>query len=347
MSTVPQGTGVRDIAKKCFELAYKDIAPANITLGLLIIILNCLVIAYYRRNISKLTPALFVCIACCDISAAVGNIVFGVGVLLWFHGPKSSAEATMWWCYVTYRAVGLLGYAASIFFNTLLAVSRTVFICNPFYQLNFVVMKALAGGFLTFLVALTIFDVYFLVDITPEMNFTQVIVFFFFVVSLMASSTFPGQAIAWHVYIGSHLNAAPTAAVEFTLLSLIYLLPVLAVFVSMLVQVIVVVRRSRARSDDGEGGGHFDDWSHINTTVFLLASLFLVCNAALTIDTFIVQLVYHGPDFNPAEYRVFGIVQTVLPLLNSLLSPVIIVSRNARIKQDLLNKVRAVVRHAG
>ena len=104
MSTVPQATGVRDIAKKCFELAYKDIAPANITLGLLIIILNCLVIAYYRRNISKLTPALFVCIACCDISAAVGNIVFGVGVLLWFHGPKSSAETTMWWCYVTYRS---------------------------------------------------------------------------------------------------------------------------------------------------------------------------------------------------------------------------------------------------
>ena len=341
LHTASQVTGIRDIARKCFELAYKDIAPVNLTLCLLILPLNGLVLAYYRHKLTTLTPVLFFCIAVCDTLAAVGSLLFATGVMMWTHEAETNDHA-MWWFYVLYRAVGLLGYSTAIFLNTLLAVTRTIQICYPFYQPRILAMKVFTGAFFALLVGLTVYDLYFLANLTREKHFMQVIVFFFFVVSLMASTTFPGQALAWHLYVSSGFNTVPTAAVHFTLLTVIYFLPVLVVLMSATVQVVVVVRRSQARRDNEETINHFNDWRHINTTIILLASLFFVCNGALTVDSIVVQLFFHGPDVKDVEYRVFGTLQTVLPLLSSLLSPVILISRNSRMRQDLTGRVRGI-----
>ena len=341
ITLMPVPTGIRDNARKLFELTYKGISPVNITLSLLIILLNTLVIAYYRRKLNDLTPALFFSIAISDILTAVGSLLFAIGVLLWSADPAGQDE-TMWRFYLIYRTVGLGGYAASIFFNTLLSVTRSIVICNPFYQPKVLMMQVFSGAYLTFLVALGIFDVYFFVNGTSassdKMHFISSLVFLYLVASSMSNSTFLGQGLAGYVYMGS-FNKVDTSAVQYSLLTILYLLPVLVVLVSMVVQ-LVVVQRARARSSDTEH--HLNNWSHINSTVFLLAVLFFFCNGALTADTIAVQALNVKTDqllLSPTELRVFGMVQTMLPLLNSLLAPVVLVSRNPRMRQDIRMKV--------
>lgn len=90
----------------------------------------------------------------------------------------------------------------------------------------------------------------------------------------------------------------------FSLLTILYMLTVLAVLVSMIVQV-KVVRRMRIALHH-----LMDTWRHITTIIFLLASIFFDCNVALTADIIFVQVLYFQADKNydhsSAEFRVFS-----------------------------------------
>ena len=320
-------------ATRYFELAYKDIAPFNMALSILTILLNVPVIAHYCMSRSSLTFVIFILISVSDIFTAAGNLVFAGGTVLW-TGNMRSYDGAMWWCYLSYRVVGLFGYSCSVFFNTLLAVWRSITIYNPFYQPRVVIIKIAAIGYIFLLLSLIAYDMYFLATLKPGMPklFSDTLLFWFFLVSQASILTFPGQAIAWALWIAGGFEDIPSAAVEFTLLSVQYLLPVLAVVASMIVQVVVRWQRSRTRDADEDATAI--NWRHINTTVFLVAVLNFVCNSALSLHFIAVEVqilhVNNTPDW---MYRALGVAQTTLPLLNASFSPIIIVARSARMKQ--------------
>ena len=337
-------SGPDDDAKRFFELTYKSIASVNLALSTLIIGLNILVIAYYWRNRTKLTSLLFVIIATSDMLAALGNFSFALGTVLWIKDPEKY-DRMMWWCYIFYRIVALSSYCSSIFFNALLAVLRTIVIYNPFHRPKVLIMKIVSVTYILLILALTGYDTYFFATLTTDTVpkphvFSDILIFWYFLAGLASVISFPGQTITWELWVQDGFEQTRSGVVEFTMLAIQFLIPVVSVFVSMVVQ--IVTSRRRANSEDDPTTGTAIDWRHVNTTVFLIAALFFLCNAALTADFIGVEVYSSHLDDDPADwvYKLFGTAQTLLPLINSLLSPIILVMRNARMKQDIKTLMR-------
>ena len=329
-----------------FKQSYLHIAPINMTLGVLIVFLNSLVVSHYYKNRSKVTCTLLLLISISDIATALGHIVFSVGVILWSKNTRL-LDKMMWWCLVTFRVAGLLGYCSSILFNTLLAVLRTIKIYNPFYSPRLKPVVAFGLGYISVLIALTGFDMY-----TFHLNptFLQVLTLWFFITPFEEMYVYPGQTIAWTVFIFEGFGRRLSTIVQFAILSLISLIPVLTTLASMIVQIYIGYQRSRNRGSDT--AVVINDWAHVNTTVFLLATVFFVCNSSLSLATLITYFL--SQHYDPANDIDFCYISTLvevqsaatslLPLLNAFLTPVIIIGRNRQLLQEIIGRLRLRIR---
>ena len=328
-----------------FKQSYLHIAPINMTLGVLIVLLNSLVVSHYYKNRSKVTCTLLLLISISDIATALGHIVFSAGVILWSENTIL-LDRMMWWCLVTFRVAGLLGYCSSILFNTLLAVLRTIKIYNPFYSPWLKPVVAFGLGYMSVLIALTGFDLY-----TFHLNptFLQVLTLWF-ITPFEEMFMYPGQTIAWTVFIFKDFGKRLSTIVQFAILSLINLIPVLTTLASMIVQIYIGYQRFRNRGSDT--AVVINDWAHVNTTVFLLATVFFVCNSSLSFATLITYfLSQHYDPANDIDFwhistlvEVQSAATSLLPLLNAFLTPIIIIGRNRQLLQEIIGRLRCRIR---
>lgn len=323
---------------KLFKATYKEIAPINIVLSILIILWNGLVISYYYKNSKKLTSALFFLLGISDIVTALGHFVFGVAAIVFIIIGQAECKATdsvMTVCYVLYRFLVMIGYCSSIFLNAMLAVLRTVKIVAPFRRTNIVLVRATGAGWFLVLVALTLCDcsiaAYRGWPVILEMRFANRND------AMYAAINYPGQTIFW---VGDHWDKHETSRknLETLLLSLFYILPVGTVFVSMAVQVWKTTRVYWSGVED-EDQPLLTDWTHVNVTVVMLASTFLICNSATSVFAIYVS----GPGFCRHFTRhqvVLAVSSSTLPLFNCLLSPLIIVTRSSNLKVHFIRKIQ-------
>ena len=330
--------------ERYFKLSYRNIAPINIILCALIIVLNGLVVYRYYKNRTKITFLLFFLISISDIMTAIGNFFFAGGVILWSRDPENY-DKMMWWFIVVYRVAGLLGYSCSILLNTLLAVLRSIKIYNPFYRPSMLAVVIIGVMYALLLIAFTVFDLY-----TMSLNsyFSNFLNLWYFISPFEEMYPFPGQTIPWTLFIGYGFNSTLSTIIQFTILSVIYMIPVVLVIISVMVQIYIGVQHSRSRPSDT--AIPLNDWAHVNTTVFLLASVFLMCNSALTFAAMMVFIISKNMDINYVNFRsiaklmmeIQGPVTTVLPLFNAVLTPVIIVLRNRGLLADIVGRIRSL-----
>ena len=274
-----------------FKQSYLHIAPINMTLGVLIVFLNSLVVSHYYKNRSKVTCTLLLLISISDIATALGHVVFSAGVILWSKN-MTLLDKMMWWCLVMFRVAGLLGYCSSILFNTLLAVLRTIKIYNPFHSPWLKPVVAVGLGYMSVLIALTGFDLY-----TFHLNpsFSQVLNLWL-ITPYEETYMYPGQTIAWVVFILKDFGRRLSTTVQFAILLLINLIPVLTTLASMIVQIHIGYQQSRNRGSDT--AVVINDWAHVNTTVFLLATVFFVCNSSLSLATLVTYFLSQHYDYD-------------------------------------------------
>lgn len=326
-----------------FKLSYGTIAPVNIILAIVIIILNSGVMFHYFNNRTKISFVLFLLISFSDIMTAIGNLVFAVGTLVWTTDIKTY-DTTMWWCFLVYRVFGLLGYSLSILFNTFLAVLRSIKIYNPFYQVKIWPLIVFGLLYMLLLIGLTGYDIY---SLCLNPIFDNYLGYWFYISSIEERSPYPGSTIPWAVSIAFGFSNKWSFIVQYIILALLYFIPVCTVMVSVMIQIHVGVLRtqSTSRSD----GNTINDWAHMNITVFLLAAVFLSCNSALSFMTVILYILKKG--INDATYynsvsevasEVQGAVSTILPLLNAILMPAIIMARNKWLQRDILSRIKSL-----
>ena len=332
--------------KRLFRLSYRSIAPVNVTLCFLILLFNSLVVSHYFKNRTKITSVLFLLISISDIMTAVGNLFFAGGVVLW-SSDTEAYDYVMWWFFVVYRVLGLFGYSCSIFLNTVLAVLRTIKVYDPFYRPRIVVLLVVGVVYAAILMGLTGFDLYTMFLSDP--SFRNFLFLWYFISPFEEMYPFPGQTIGWTVFIADDFTKQASTATQFSILSVIYMIPISAVFISMMVQVHIGVQHSQTGRDEARMA--ITDWVHVNTTVFLLAAVFLTCNSALTLAAAMVLIVGNSIDLealDSQQYRtVTGLIMkiqgpttTILPLLNAVLTPLIIISRNRQLLRKIAVRMR-------
>ena len=105
-----------------------------ILLSIMTITLNIFVINYYRKNNLTLVPVLYTLISGVDILTAVGVIHQSIAMSLYTRDiiSETTLDANTVICFTFIQ----ISYRASVFYNLVMAVSRTVMILRPFHQIK-------------------------------------------------------------------------------------------------------------------------------------------------------------------------------------------------------------------
>ena len=260
---------------KIFEAAYHYIAPFNITLACFILIHNSIIFADYYKDRKRIVTAMFMFIAAADIFSAVGEVVRGITALACYGSPYIYIPA---WIVVFYLSVGIYGQICSAFCTTVLAVTKTIHIVNPFHRINKTAIAVILILGAVFWLAVAIADNVVLDrTLAGEHSCAKQWTVLFSIKSI--GSVFD--------YLLFELGVTDLRAAYLLVLPIIqYFVPCAIVFFCMVIQM-VYIKKSMSGSDNPE----LNTANHVNITVFLLSMLYFICNGSLSIFliyTFIV-----------------------------------------------------------
>ena len=116
---------------------YRDTSPVCILFSLQVVVLNSFVIHHYKKSRKSFVPMMYLMVSSVDILTAISVVHQSIVLSLFVHRliDQSQYNTTeLKWNYAVSYTLMSLSYRASIFYNVVLAVSRTVKIITPFYR---------------------------------------------------------------------------------------------------------------------------------------------------------------------------------------------------------------------
>ena len=282
----------------------------SILLSITTITLNIFVINYYRKGELSLVPFLYTMIASADILTAVGVIHQSVAFSLVTKGVigKNSIDIHA----VVFYTVIQISYRSSVFYNLVLAVSRTIMILRPFLRIKIGAVK----------LACILYVVPWL--ILAALDIHQ----FYFVQNQFAHSMY----VNWILHMGASI-ANDHIFLVFIPQVIAFLIPVLIISITCIIQLVSLHRSSQFEASSNQ--------RHVTITVILISTLFVVCNSAYYGYVFSAHLTStHTP--RESFVYVVAVLGTVLPILNSALNPVIIITRSNGLRVKFLETMRRI-----
>ena len=287
-----------------------------ILLSFITVTLNIFVIDYYRRSRRSFVPLLYILISGVDILTAVGVIHQSVAVALFTRGviTERTLDHNTVFCYTLVS----LCYKSSIFYNVVLAVSRTVMILKPFHQIRVKVVVVVCLVYNLMWVGLAGYDIH-----------QSYVVFKDFSYNVYFVSPVMGMEL-----IHAVKKYPPLVGLSVMILLLVvpFLLPVLITMVTCILQVLSLHSPDMVTNNNQR---------HVTITIILMSALFVICNSAFSI--FILLFIF--TDMTGDNFVVYTVTfGTVLPILNAALNPVIIISRSKGLREGFTARVRRIVR---
>lgn len=279
------------------------IAPLNLILAIIVLILNTTIQRDYYRDRKLPATFLFMIIAAADVLFATADIYRSSVAILCTQRPNKTFPS---WFTMGYIIVGFWSYNFSIFANVVLSVVKTINLSAPFYQLEKVAIAlsvAVAGVFWAGL------------SITDGMIYSD----------NQEYETF-GCKEQWSIlenydFVGSGLVLeVDNADVLFTkkMLAVVqYLVPSLIVLICMVVQMSAITNTIADKNTA----------SQVNMTVFLVSALYFICNSAYGVF-FLSEYTLNRKKTLSIEF----LMKYTLPLLNAAFFPIILIWRKASLR---------------
>ena len=323
----------------------------SILLSTLAIFLNLFVLNYYRKSDLTIVSLLYTVIACVDIVTAIGIAHQSVTFSLFSRGKICSC--TLDANAIVFYLIIQISYRSSVFYNLLLAVSRTIAIVKPFYQIKTWAVKLACVFCVLPWIILAGFDIqqnYFLHRNYENISFTQI---FYLDYARM------GFGLA-NIVLGLELvNTTRWYIVAILPDLLAFLFPVLIIIFTSILQVASLSRPSRFSCDSSHRGRvassnqrHVtsSNQRHVTITIILISLLFVVCNFALTVYLTLIDVLFLSGQEKMYQYLVFtpnyvlisAVLGTVLPVLNAALNPVIVISRSNGLSQEFRKTLKMI-----
>ena len=288
-----------------------------ILLSIQIILLGSFVIRFYRNAEPTFVPMMYILISSSDILSAVGFIHQSIVTSL-YASDLINARALRW-NFAIFYALTSLSYRSSVFYNVVLAVCRTINIVSPFYVIN---KKAV-------ITACTVYPAIWAVVITCD-----VYELFKYQPGLILKYQLEIPLVGVYLCSAALPNEGLVKLIIFSSLFFPFLVPVVIVFVACIIQVVCLYKtRHEAGSSD----------NHVTVTIFMISTLFVICNSVLTIFSFTLIFLFE-PEITMYVFADkmawFGVVlTTIFPLMNGAFNPVIIVCRSSGLRREFVSLV--------
>ena len=299
---------------------YFSAAAPCIILSIITIVLNIFVINFYRKKKTSLVPLLYSMIAGADILTGLGVIHQSISISLFtrYIISESTLDSNTVVCYTLTQ----LSYRSSVFYNLVLAVSRTVMILRPFHRIN---TK-------TVLLVCVLYVIPWIVIAGIDIHEFQVV-----------DGTFTRASYFDWVLMGAGMTRMIDRhgvqhsiwwwyGIPFIILLLPFVIPVIIIIITCIIQVVSLNKPSQFQASSNQ--------RHVTITIILLSTLFVICNSGLYGYFFPLMFGANGSEASfDIGVAIFG---TVLPILNSALNPVIIISRSKDLREEFARKMRRV-----
>ena len=214
-------------------------------------------------------------------------------------------------------------YRCSVFYNLVLAVSRTIMILRPLYQVNLKMIKLVCILYTLPWVLLCGMKI-------QVYNYDYAMMMISKVIILKGFSQF------------SHQTFNDIWAVVASLGDMIaFVIPVIIVLITCIIQIVSIRRSSQFPTSSNQ--------RHVTITVLLMSTLFVVCNSAFSVYTCIIAVVarqvniYNWINSGSRHKITNAVFSILLPILNAALNPVIIIYRSSGMRRKFAESVRKIV----
>ena len=306
--------------------AYYDTSIPGILLSFMTVILNIFVINYYRKSELTTVPLLYTSIAIADILCAIGVTHQAIAMSLFVKEVIS--EDTLSFNSMIFYSLIQISYRCSVFYNLLLAVTRTIMILRPFHRIKIRMVKAALILYVLPWGVLLVINIYQLHFANDEFSFVFLI---YYHLIYMASG------------IATFFVTDPrTEKVRYFTITTIpdvisFVIPAMLITICCLIQIISLHRSSQFPASSNQ--------RHVTITVILMSILFVLCNSAFLLYMTVMSILFITDDPYVRTLRkdftvYIAVLGTVLPILNAALNPVIIISRSRGLKVRFVNTIR-------
>ena len=291
------------------------LATAFSILGLCIILANSFVMAFYKKKWKEIVPLMYLMMAVCD--SVTGFVVLGHAVIFVNHGIALSQllqdkNEELYYSDVFTIAVYIILQSctrASLFYNTVLTVVRTINIARPFYLIRKHIVIVFAILYPILWVTICTIDVVVLSN-NNGINGTTL--------TEVTLAVLPGYN--WSISQG--LNVILVMVIPL-------FLPTILALVSAVIQIYSILKPSIISSPSVRERS-------MTVTIIMLTMLCLVCNIPYTM--IFVLLSYDLISYYHISH--LYIMSTVLPFIQALLNPVILISRGAAVRKFAFKVVK-------
>ena len=303
---------------------YIYFSAPSILLSIVTITLNIFVIKFYWKRELTVVPLLYTLIASLDILTAIGIIHIYVVFLLYKKeciGEWTANVNVMILCFFIQ-----ISYRCSVFSNLLLAVSRTIMILRPFYQIN------IKAAILTSILYSVPWMVFYGINVHQfHGDYTEMMALEGYLI---------GTGLAYYTRSADayYMVAAMPDIVAF-------LIPVIIVIATCLIQIRSLHRSSQFPTSSNQ--------RHVTTTVLLMSTIFVLCNSPFSFF-FTVDLIFYLTGYFESWYRlaydgqrfyfITALSATLLPILNASLNPVIIITRSSGMRRTFSDSLQRMLR---
>ena len=323
-----------------------DLNPLHMVLSCLILVFNSFTIQHYYTQRSRPIPLMFIAIGISDVLTALGHISLNVTLIYTctLEGGEEDTQAksmvALKYGFLVYLLIGVPGYTLSIFYSLVLNVVRTINIVRPLYHVEYKYIGIIMGLNATFIYIFLFCDI-----------------FGYFKIMKLVPTDYEALALIDCVislielpYIGLFTNALFDESISYKVYDILgimtalfnYQIPVLIVCVCTTVQVLAL-----------RCSGHNDaEIRHVSITIIVLSILFCICNSMMSI-LLSVYMTTVETYYNKFGIKLYNVASNTLPLLNAVLTPVILVSRSVNMRaaiwiqvQNVTQKVRSLTNRA-
>ena len=283
-------------------------------LGLSTIISNGFIIGFYQDKWKQIVPLMYNMIAICD---SVTGVVTVCHACIFTFGPVHSEKGRTYIIAVFYTVLQTIT-RTSLFYNTMLAVARTINITRPFYRINKRVMVCCAIFFPLFFGLIFMIDVFVvykeLKEYYIELNIELIESYFLF-------DIFPGQGILSKIM--------PSLKLALIISGIPLILPVIISLICAVVQIHSILKPSVISPPSNRE-------RRMTMTIIMLTLVCLICNIPITLYLFSTFYLYSGYYYATDGHRdrliYCYVLHTLLPFIQAILNPTILLQRGEALR---------------
>ena len=295
----------------------------TITGGAITVFLNSTIFKYHKSRHDCILNKIFMFLASIDTLMGFASLHHGITL---FFMTLNCGKAVQLVLPLT-AMLSSVSTHVSTFYNVLLAVTRTTIILSPFCTFNRPLIYLVAFLYPLFWSAMSVYEIYSVHVMYSNYTIDHV--------DMLMLSPMTGSELIYNV----SNNNAPNYVYFILLLGIPFVVPSV-IGLACCVMTLAALKRSCSKVKKVPSDSFDGSMTRATITVVLLTAVFFICNSLFFAIEYSLQT-FGTADVFPYEMYIVYFSGNILPFINSLVNPLILIYRGSMLQAYLREIIRS------